>query len=51
MTTAQKKKSVTNRQKKFQRDAKNRMYQKDTSASCKEYKQKKKSFKEFAETY
>lgn len=46
MTTVQKKKSVTNRQKKFQKDAKSRMYQKDTSVSCKEYKQMRRMIRE-----
>ena len=51
MTIAQKKKSSTSRQKRFQNDAKNRMYKKDTSVSCKEYKQLRRSYREEYESW
>lgn len=51
MTIAQRKKSVTSRQKRFQKDAKNRMYKKDTSISCKEYKHLRRSYREECESW
>lgn len=51
MTIAQRKKSATNRQKRFQKEAKKNLYKKDTSVSCKEYKHLRRSYREEYESW
>lgn len=46
MTTNQRKKSVTNNHKRIQKEIKKHMYHKDNSASCKEYKQMRRAYRE-----
>ena len=51
MAIAQRKKSSTNRQKKFAKEAKKSIYKKDTSISCKEYKHMRRSYYEEYESW
>lgn len=46
MTTNQRRKSATNNRKHIQKETKKHMYHKDNSASCKEYKQKRRTIRE-----
>lgn len=46
MATKQRKKSVINNQKRIQKEMRKRVYQKDTTVSCKEYKQMRRSYRE-----
>ena len=51
MTINQKKKSATNNQKRIQKEIKKRAYPKDTSVSCKSYKQARRSYREECEEW
>ena len=51
MTISQKKKSATNNRKRIQKEMKKRAYPKDTSASCKYYKQTRQSYREEYESW
>lgn len=51
MTINQKKKSVSNNHKRIQKEMKKRAYPKDTSASCKGYKQARRSYREECEEW
>ena len=51
MTINQKKKSTTSNHKRIQKEMKKRAYPKDTSASCKSYKQARRSYKEEYESW
>lgn len=46
MTTVQKKKGYRANQKRIQKEIKKHMYHKDNSASCKEYKQMRRTYRE-----
>lgn len=49
MTIPQKRKGYRANQKRIQKEAKKRMYNKDTSVSCKSYKQARQSYREECE--
>ena len=51
MTISQKKKSATNNRKRIQKEMKKRAYPKDTSASCKSYKQARQYYREECEEW
>lgn len=51
MTISQKKKSASNNYKRIQKEMKKRAYPKDTSASCKSYKQIRQSYREEYESW
>lgn len=51
MTINQKKKNASNNYKRIQKEMKKRAYPKDTSASCKEYKQTRRSYREECEEW
>ena len=51
MTINQKKKSATSNYKRIQKEIKKRAYPKDTSASCKSYKQARQSYREEYESW
>ena len=51
MSINQKKKSTSNNHKRLQKEMKKRAYPRDTSASCKEYKQARQSYREEREEW
>ena len=51
MTINQKKKSATSNHKRIQKEMKKRAYPKDTSASCKSYKQARQYYREEYESW
>lgn len=51
MTINQKKKSASNNYKRIQKEMKKRAYPKDTSVSCKSYKQARQSYREECEEW
>lgn len=51
MTINQKKKSATSNYKRIQKEMKKRAYPKDTSASCKSYKQARQYYREECEEW
>ena len=51
MTIIQKKKSTNNNRKRIQKEMKKRAYPKDTSASCKSYKQARQYYREECEEW
>ena len=51
MTISQKKKSATSNHKRIQKEMKKRAYPKDTSVSCKSYKQARQYYREEYESW